>query len=139
MQNMLEKAIMIAVEAHKGQKRDGGAPYIIHPLAVMNEMDTELEKIVAVLHDVVEDTDVTLKDLVDYGFETCVVQAVGLLTHAKEVPYEEYLEKVRTCPVATKVKIADIQHNSSSLSVYTDAEIKTRLKKYAKGLHILIN
>jgi len=107
----LELAISIALEAHKGQKDKGGNPYILHPLAVMNRLETTEEKIVAVLHDVVEDTDVTLSQLRVYGFSEEIVEAVSLLTKSEEESYEEFVKKTLKNRISRSVKIADIKEN----------------------------
>jgi (p)ppGpp synthase/HD superfamily hydrolase len=110
----LQKAKELATKAHKGQHRWGGEPYITHPEAVAEMVDTFTEKQVAWLHDVVEDTNVSLKDLTDYGFSETVVEAVDAITKRKgEEEYDEYIERVARNDIATEVKIADITHNLS--------------------------
>ncbi|GGH60319.1 hypothetical protein GCM10008014_34740 [Paenibacillus silvae] len=105
----IELAISIALEAHKGQLDKGGNPYILHPLAVMNRVETIEEKIVAVLHDVIEDTEVTIEQLRELGFSEEIVKAIGLLTRSEEDSYEQFIEKTTTNRMARNVKIADIQ------------------------------
>jgi (p)ppGpp synthase/HD superfamily hydrolase len=127
----LEKAIEIAAKAHAGQKRFNGEPYILHSLRVMVNVKTLEEKIVAVLHDVVEDTNVTVSDLVDEGFSMDVYVAVSLLTHNKHNSYEEYINRIKWNDIARNVKIADMKDNIDILSI-PDITIKdfNRLKKY---------
>lgn len=109
---MLEKALEIANKAHAGQKDKGGQPYIHHPLAVANMVQKPVEKIVALLHDVIEDSDVTIDDLRAAGFGDEVINAVFAITKIKGESYEDYLERVAGNSIATAVKIADMTHNS---------------------------
>ena len=109
---MLERAIEIAVEAHKGQVDKGGQPYILHPLRVMMSVDLELEKIVAVLHDVVEDSNWTFEALLAEGFSIEVIEALKSVT--KESPdedYDSFIQRAIRNPIGRKVKIADIRDN----------------------------
>lgn len=108
---MTKKAMQLAFEAHKEQKDKSGLPYIYHPFHLAEQMDTEPSVCAALLHDVVEDSDMTLDDLRAAGFTDEVVEAVALLTHAPDVPYLEYIENLRQSPLATKVKLADLRHN----------------------------
>lgn len=130
-----ELALKIATEAHKGQVDKAGVPYINHPLTVASLVDTEEEKIVALLHDTIEDTNITEQDLIDYGFPNEIVEAVKLLTHDKNVPYMDYVAKIKDNELARKVKIADLTHNSdlSRLKEITDKD-KKRYEKYQKAL-----
>jgi len=109
----LEKAIGIAVTAHIGQFDKGGKPYILHPLHLMNQLmfDTELA-IIAVLHDVVEDSDMTVSHLSRSGFSSRVCEALSLLTHRKHQTYEEYIGLICTNYDAIRVKRKDLEHNS---------------------------
>lgn len=109
----LDKAIRIAAEVHEGQKDRYGAPYILHPIRVMMRVETDLEKIAAILHDVVEDSDWTLADLQKEGFSEEVVTAVDCLTKRDEQnePYMDYIDRVLTNPAAIKVKLADLEDN----------------------------
>lgn len=130
-----ELALKIATEAHKGQVDKAGVPYINHPLTVASLVDTEEEKIVALLHDTIEDTSITEQDLIDYEFPNEIVEAVKLLTHNKNVPYMDYVAKIKDNELARKVKIADLTHNSdlSRLKEITDKD-KKRYEKYQKAL-----
>lgn len=130
-----ELALKIATEAHKGQVDKAGVPYINHPLTVASLVETEEEKIVALLHDTIEDTNITEQDLLNYGFSNKIVEAVKLLTHNKDVPYMDYVAKIKDNELARKVKIADLTHNSdlSRLKEITDKD-KKRYKKYRKAL-----
>lgn len=109
----LDKAIRIAAEVHEGQKDRYGSAYILHPIRVMMRVDSEVEKIAAILHDVVEDSDWTLGDLQQEGFSEEVVTAVDCLTRRDEQnePYMDYIDRVLTNPPAITVKLADLEDN----------------------------
>lgn len=136
----LEKAIIIATKAHSGQVDKGGHPYILHPLAVMMNVETNVEKIVAVLHDVLEDTELTLNDLESEGFGYDVLIPLGILTRGKGVSYDDYIKQIAKNNVARNVKIQDIRNNMD-LSRIENLSKKDfeRNKKYKKALHFLIN
>lgn len=128
---LLERAILLAAEAHTGQVQRNGLPYILHPLAVMLQMETELEMIVAVLHDVVEDTDVTLDDLLEAGFPDEAVTAVGLLTRLPGMSYEQFIDRIRPHALARRVKLADLAHNLDVLRLpEVTARDARRLRRY---------
>ena len=133
----VKKAINIAYNAHMGQKDKFGIPYIFHPVHLAELMDTEAECIVAILHDVVEDTNITFKEL-EQVFSKEVIDALKLLTHDKKIPYEEYILNLKDNPIAKKVKIADLIHNSdiTRLEKITMRD-KIRNKKYEKAIKIL--
>ena len=135
----LERAIQIAVQAHMGQKDKGGEPYILHPLRIMFTMHTDLERIVAVLHDVVEDSEWTLDHLRDEGFPDQVLAAVDCLTRKSDEPYEDFIERVQINTLARTVKIADLEDNldASRIPELTDKDIE-RIRKYQKALAVLI-
>lgn len=107
----LEDAILLATGAHRGQKDKGGAPYILHPLRLMLKVDTDSERMAAILHDVVEDTTVTLKDLRDAGYPEPVLEAVDCLTRRKGELYEDFIRRIKPNPIARKVKLADLEDN----------------------------
>ena len=111
---MLGKAIEIAVSAHAGQMDKGGKPYILHPLWVMDQVRHlgEDYMIVAVLHDVIEDSDWTLGKLDAIGFSAESIWAIGLMTHRKEQSYDEYIKAIASNPIAKAVKLKDLEHNS---------------------------
>jgi (p)ppGpp synthase/HD superfamily hydrolase len=129
----LDKAIVVAVEAHHGQKDRYGQPYILHPLRVMMKMKSEEEKIVAVLHDVVEDSDLILEDLINAGFSEEIVRAVDCLTKREGEPYEAHVERARQNRLALPVKIADLEDNMDPkrIGVFSD-EDKKRMARYHK-------
>ncbi|WP_222128805.1 GTP pyrophosphokinase [Paenibacillus xylanexedens] len=134
----IELAISVALQAHKGQLDKGGHPYILHPLAVMNRVESMEEKIVAVLHDVIEDSEVTIEELRGLGFSEEILTAIQLLTRSTEDSYEEFIEKTTTNRTARKVKIADIQENMniSRIKNPTQEDVH-RLEKYRKALERL--
>lgn len=107
----LDKALEIAIKAHSGQKDKVGAPYILHPLRIMMKMDTTEERIVAALHDVIEDSDITLEDLREAGFHKSILEAVDGLTRRKGEDYEAYVERASSIPLAKRIKIADLEDN----------------------------
>jgi (p)ppGpp synthase/HD superfamily hydrolase len=137
--NLLEKAIRVALQVHSGQQDRYGRPYILHPLYVMLQMDTETEMMAAVLHDVIEDSDTTLQDLRDDGFPEEVVEAVSLMTHDKEQQsYESYVRELRPHPVARKIKLADLRHNMDIRRMDRVRERDlARLEKYRNAWEIL--
>jgi (p)ppGpp synthase/HD superfamily hydrolase len=127
----LERALQIAVQAHAGQKDKSGAAYIFHPIRVMMRCSSPEAKIVGLLHDVVEDTSVTLSDLETEGFASSVLAALRLLTHDDSVPYAEYIEQVRTNPIATEAKLADLEDNMDIRRLQeVDERASARFKKY---------
>lgn len=136
--SILEKAIKIATTAHAGQTDKGGNPYISHPMRLMENVESVDEKIVAVLHDVVEDTEVTFADLEKEGVPQVCIDALKLLTHEKDVPYMDYVKSISSNEIATSVKIADLKDNSdlSRLESITEKDI-ARVEKYSKALSIL--
>ena len=137
-QPMLELALSIATEAHRGQFDKAGIDYIEHPIYVASQVDTEEEKAVALLHDVIEDSPFTAKELLLAGLPETVVTAVQVLTKKKEQDYQTYLETVKKNPLARLVKLADLKHNSdlSRLSSITEKD-RERLKKYKKAIDFL--
>lgn len=107
-----KKALKLCFEAHKEQLDQSGMPYVFHPFHVAEEMRDEETTVVALLHDVIEDTNYTLDDLRNLGFSNTVIEAVEAMTHLPEVSYEDYLRRIKRNPIAKTVKLADIRHNS---------------------------
>lgn len=139
---MLEKAITIAVEAHLGQKTLNGEPYILHPLHVMNQMKTEEEKVVAVLHDVIEDTDITI-DYLNCFFKFPIIQALIALNHPHGEPYlKKYIERVADNLLATNVKLEDLKHNmdiSRLVGIFISQRFRDKIfDKYLPAYQILL-
>ncbi len=134
----VEDAIALARRAHAGQVDKAGAPYISHPLRLMEAMDTDEERMVAVLHDVVEDSDVTLANLLDAGYPSAVVQAVELLTKPEHEDYFDYVRRVKQNPLARKVKLADLRDNMNRTRIARPTEKDDRrIEKYQQALEIL--
>jgi hypothetical protein len=109
----IEKALQVAAAAHEGQKDKEGLPYVLHPLRVMQLVDGEQARIVAVLHDVLEDTSVTLDDLRRAGFAADVLEALLCVTHHKDEPYADYVVRCKGNVIARRVKLADLADNTS--------------------------
>ena len=133
-----KKAMKLCYEAHKDQVDKSGLPYVFHPAHVAEQMTDEATTIVALLHDVVEDTDYTLEDLAAEGFEKEILEAVALMTHEDDVPYLDYVAKLKDNPIARAVKLADLAHNSDLSRIgEVDEETKQRLEKYKKATTLL--
>lgn len=135
---MIDIALAIARKAHAGQVDKAGVDYIQHPLYVASQVETEQEKAVALLHDVIEDSNITAVDLLASGLPNEVVTAVQILTKKKGQSYQEYLEKVKTNDLARVVKLADLKHNSdlSRLKSVSDTD-RDRVKKYKNAIRYL--
>ncbi len=135
MKSMLAQAIKIAVDAHNGQFDKGGNAYILHPLKVMHYLKSDDEELqaIAVLHDVIEDSDITYSDLSENGMTERVVSALRLLTKVRGQTHEEYLSGICSSKDAVKVKLADLRHNSDirRLKSVTEKDIR-RVEKYHK-------
>jgi (p)ppGpp synthase/HD superfamily hydrolase len=138
MQLFLEKAISIALASHEGKKDKGGSPYILHPLRVMFAMETTEEMVVALLHDVVEDSTITIQYLQDEKFSRKILKAVALLTKKKDQSYENYILAIKKNQLARKVKQADLKDNMEKgrLKKITVAD-KLRIKKYMLAYKLL--
>jgi len=132
--SQLEKAIGIALEAHRGQTDRGGHPYILHPLRLMTRMRTDEARIVAVLHDVVEDSDWTLEKLRAAGFSEEVVSGVDALTKRQGETYDEQVSRAAAHPLAREVKLADLEDNMDlrRQGEVTEKDLP-RLNKYRRG------
>jgi (p)ppGpp synthase/HD superfamily hydrolase len=137
-EQLLEKAIAIAVEAHRGQRDRYGLPYILHPIRVMCSVGSVIEKTVAILHDVVEDTDWTFTDLQEEGFSRTVLDALDSVTKREGEAYEEFVKRSANNPVGRKVKLADLEDNMDlrRLRQITEDD-KSRLQKYVNAWYFL--
>lgn len=135
---LTKKAMQLCFDSHKEQVDKSGMPYIFHPLILAEQMNTEETTIVALLHDVVEDTHITLEDLRSMGFGQTILEAINLMTHEKGVPYMEYVAAIKKNPIARQVKIADLRHNStlSRLDSVGQKDLE-RVAKYNKALDFL--
>jgi hypothetical protein len=135
---LLSRAIALAAEKHAGQFDQGGQPYILHPLRVMAMLESLEEKIVAVLHDIVEDTDVTLVDLRCMGFTEEIVRGVESVTHIKDKEdYFDYVRRAQKNRIGAKVKAADLRDNLSVNRLTLDGRDEARHLRYIKALRIL--
>lgn len=136
---MVYNALTLALEAHDGQVDLGGVPIIEHLRRVMAQMDTKEEMTVALLHDIVEDTTVTLDDLHSMGFPDNVVKAVDFMTHVGDIDYFEYIERVKLNDLAVKVKLADIRDNMDvgRLSRIPEHQVPSMTKRYVKAYRML--
>ena len=130
--------LKLCFEAHKEQVDKSGMPYVFHPFHLAEQMNTEETTIVALLHDLVEDTDYTIEDLVDMGFDKSITDAIALMTHADNVAYMDYVRAIKDNPIAKTVKLADLKHNSDLTRLETvDEKALSRREKYLKAIAIL--
>ena len=135
---MTKNAMKVAFSAHKEQVDKSGIPYIYHPIHLAEQMDDEISTCVALLHDVVEDTNITFKDLSKMGFTDEIIVALKLLTHNDDVSYMDYIRNIKNNITATKVKLADLNHNSDiSRLDAVDDKTQNRVKKYAEAIELL--
>lgn len=139
---LTQKAMQIAYYAHHGQFDCNGMPYVFHPVHLAEQMDDEYSCCVALLHDVVEDTSVTLEEL-SKDFPLMVIEALKLLTHEKGTDYFDYVRRIKDNPLANKVKLADLEHNMDRSRIVDEnavSEEKLRQwdEKYSKAKDILM-
>lgn len=136
--NLTKKALKLSFEAHKEQVDKTGLPYIFHPFHLAEQMNDEASVCVALLHDVVEDTNYSFDDLIKEGFSDDIIEALKLLTHDSKVPYLDYVYMIKENSLATKVKLADLKHNSdlSRLELNVD-KLPPKLELYLKAIEIL--
>ena len=133
-----KKAMKLCFEAHKEQVDKCGMPYVFHPYNLAEQMTDEDTTVAALLHDVVEDTDYTLEDLKELGFSPQVLEAVALLTPEKEVPYLDYVNRLKDNPIAKAVKLADLEHNSDMTRLGPDdPRIPAFQEKYRRAKELL--
>lgn len=133
-----KKAMKFCFQAHKDQTDKSGIPYVFHPIHLAEQMQDEDTTVVALLHDVVEDTDYTIEDIAALGFSERVIAAIALMTHAENVPYMDYVAKIKKNPIAKAVKLADLAHNSDITRLdVVDEKAKARIEKYAKAIQLL--
>ena len=136
--NTLEKSLQIALKAYTGQRDKAGKTYILHPLRIMAKMATEEEMAVALLHDVIEDSDISAEDLLKEGIPQNIVDAVVLLTKTRSENYKNFIKKLSTNKLASKVKKADIEDNINVLRLDSlgDSDLE-RVKKYHRAWKVL--
>lgn len=136
--DVIEKSLQIALKAYAGKKDKAGKTYILHPLRIMQSMETEEEMSVALLHDVIEDSEYTAEDLLDKGIPANIVSAVSLLSKVDDENYEQFIEKILSNKLASKIKKADIEDNINILRLSELHPIDMeRIKKYHKAWIIL--
>lgn len=137
---MLEKAIEIAVEAHRGQIDKAGKIYILHPMRVMLRGKNETEMIVGILHDTVEDTPVTLDMLRMEGFSEEILAAISCITKEKGEDYGHFINRVLTNPLATQIKLYDIEDNMNRDRIpFPTPKDEARFAKYEKYHGVILN
>ncbi|MDD5981649.1 MAG: GTP pyrophosphokinase [Clostridium sp.] len=136
--DMTKKALKFCFEAHKEQLDKSGMPYVFHPFHIADQMPDEDCTVVALLHDVMEDTEYGVEDLRVLGFSEAVLTALLLMTHDDDTPYLNYVAALKSNPIARTVKLADLKHNSdlTRLSIVTDKDVQ-RVEKYNKAIQLL--
>ena len=135
---MTKKALKLCFAAHKDQTDKSGMPYVFHPFHLAEQMPDEDTTIVALLHDVIEDTPYTLDDLHAMGFNEQVLDALALMTHDKRIPYMDYVAKIKGNKIARTVKLADLKHNSDLSRLYNvDEKAMKRIDKYRQAIALL--
>ena len=133
-----KKALKLCFEAHKKQVDKSGMPYVFHPFHLAEQMKTEETTVVALLHDLVEDTDYTIEDLTSMGFSKSITDAIALMTHANDVEYMDYVREIKNNPIAKAVKLADLKHNSDLTRLdVVDEKALSRREKYLKAIKLL--
>ena len=139
MTELEEKCFKIAEKYHAGQVDKGGHPYIEHPVAVAAKLDTEIEKCVGLLHDIIEDTEVTYEMLLEMGVPKEVADKVLIMTHKPEDSYEDYIKRIAQDEVTRKVKMADMEHNMdlSRIPDPTQKDLDRIENKYRKWYGVL--
>lgn len=136
---MTKKALKLSFEAHQNQVDKSGMPYVFHPFHLAEQMEDENTTIVALLHDVVEDTDIGFDDLYKMGFSQTVIEALKLLTHDDNEPYEDYINRIKKNEIAKAVKLADLRHNSDLTRLdNVDEKALKRAEKYKKSINTLL-
>jgi hypothetical protein len=131
----LERAIAIAAQAHEGQIDKAGVPYILHPLRVMLRLSSMEERIVAVLHDVVEDSDVTIEDLQAEGFSAVILEALDSVTKKPGEAYDDFVLRAAANPIGRRVKLADLEDNCDlSRITHPTPRDYERIKKYQRAI-----
>ena len=133
-----KKAMKLCYQAHRYQTDKSGIPYIFHPIHLAEQMEDEATTVTALLHDVVEDSAYTLRDLEAMGFAPDVLEALSLLTHEETVLYMDYIAAIKQNPIARAVKLADLAHNSDLTRLDTvDAKALARVEKYRQAIALL--
>ena len=135
---LTKKALKLCFKAHRDQLDKSGMPYVFHPFHLAEQMTSEETVCAALLHDVAEDTEITVDDIAAMGFPESVTNALRLLKHEPGTPYPDYVARLREDPVARAVKLADLAHNSdlSRLDAVDEAAL-ARVEKYKKAMELL--
>ena len=136
--DLTKRALKLCFAAHRDQTDKSGLPYVFHPFHLAEQMPDELTTVVALLHDVVEDTPYTLEDLARLGFPQKVLSTLARLTHDLSVPYLDYVAALKEDPIARQVKLADLRHNSDLTRLdHVDDKARQRAEKYAAAIRLL--
>lgn len=133
------KALKLCYQAHHGQVDKAGIPYVFHPIHLAEQMTDEETIVAALLHDVMEDTAVTLDQLKQMGFAPSILEALSLLTHQEGTPYQEYVRRLSGNPIARAVKIADLRHNMDETRTAGLPRNEERVRKYQTALQFLLD
>ncbi len=138
-QQMIDRAMAICVEAHSGQMDRYGQIYIFHPMRVMQRVNSINDKCVAILHDVVEDSEWTVEDLTQEGFPSVIVDAVDAISKRDDEEYTDYIQRVRENAIAIRVKLADLEDNMDLRRTRGEMTVSDleRLKRYRKAYTVL--
>ena len=137
---LLSKAIIIATKAHDGQLDKADKPYILHPLRVMINVNSIDMKIIAILHDVLEDSELTVKDLLNEGFSKEIIEAIEYLTRKETESYMDFIKRCKNNYLAKIVKLADLEDNSDLSRIENPTEKDyIRVRKYKKAINELLN
>ena len=137
---LTKKALRLCFDTHRDQLDKTGLPYVFHPFHLAEQMDDEISTVCALLHDVVEDSDLSFEDLEKMGFPPEVIEVLHLLTHDPDLPYFDYVKTIASNPIAKKVKLADLTHNSDlSRMDVIDQYALARTEKYQKAIAMLTN
>ncbi|HCL4480112.1 TPA: GTP pyrophosphokinase [Clostridium botulinum] len=139
MKGLISKALLFATTGHINQIDKGGEDYILHPIRIMQNMDTIEEKLVAILHDTMEDCKATEEDLKNIGMPKDVIEAVKVLTKEKREDYFKYIKRVKQNSIARRVKMADLEDNMNLKRIKSPTEKDfERFKKYQRAFDYLI-
>nr|WP_272507369.1 GTP pyrophosphokinase [Clostridium aestuarii] len=135
----MSKAIIIATQAHEGQTDKGGNPYILHPLRIMLKMNDETSQIVAILHDTIEDTDITLEYLSKEGFSEETIKALSSITRIRDEDYMQFIKRCKNNRIGRIVKLADLEDNSNIKRIPNPSKKDyDRLEKYKQAKNELL-
>jgi (p)ppGpp synthase/HD superfamily hydrolase len=135
---LTKEAMKLCFEAHKDQKDKSGIPYVFHPIHLAEQMKDEKTTVVALLHDVIEDTEYTMEDLEEKGFGNDILEAISLMTHNDGSNYMDYVARIKGNPIARAVKLADLNHNSDTTRLdEIDEKALRRVEKYKEAIAFL--